>query len=255
MKVNYINVDLIVTNQNQPRKYFDDEKIEQLADSIKQFGVLQPIIVKANGERYEIIAGERRYRACLKAGLAQVPVIVSEVDRYDASRISIVENIQREDLSAIEEAYAYKSLIEDYDLTQVEVSEAVGKKPSTISNKLRLLKLVPDVQEAIKSGEISERHGRAMLSLSDDDQIKYLDKIKAENLTVSKLESIVEKEFEKKKPKAKRVGISNDYKLATNTIKQAVSLIEQTGLKVVYNENALDDGVEINIVVTRSVKK
>ncbi len=255
MKVIYIDIELIKANKNQPRKYFDDEKISQLADSISQFGVLQPIIVKEAQNGYEIIAGERRYRACLKANLKQVPVIVSEVDRYDASRISIVENIQREDLSAIEEAYAYKSLIEDYELTQVEVSEAVGKKPSTISNKLRLLKLASDVQDAIKSGDITERHGRAMLSLGEEDQIRYLNKIKTDNLTVSKFESIVGKDKSKKKSSSKRKGISNDYKLATNTIKQAISLIEQSGMKVQYEEFALDDGVEISIVVTRGGKK
>lgn len=253
MEVKFIEISNIKANENQPRKHFDDEKIAQLSESISQFGVLQPIIVKEVGNGYEIIAGERRYRASLLANLKEVPVIVSQVDRYDASRIAIVENIQREDLSAIEEAYAYKTLIEDYELTQVELSDAVGKKPSTISNKLRLLKLSSDVQEAIKSGDISERHGRAMLNLDNEEQSQYLKKIVDDKLTVSKLESMITKKS-KVKPRSKSKGISNDYKIATNTIKQAVQMIERSGLKVKYEEYALEDGVEISIVVTREVK-
>ncbi len=255
MKVTSVDIKKVVINKNQPRKYFDDEKIIQLSNSIKQFGVLQPIIVKELDGKYEIVAGERRFRACLLANLNEIPVVISSVDRYNASRIAIVENIQRENLTAIEEAYAYKSLIEDYALSQAEVSEAVGKKPSTISNKLRLLKLDKKVQDAIKDGSITERHGRALLNVGKEQQIQYLEKVKKEQLTVSNLEKIVSNSQNKpKKQGKKRIGVSNDYRLATNTIKQAISMIEQTGLKVFYEEESLKDGVFMSIKVTRGRK-
>ncbi len=253
MEIKYITIDKIVANKEQPRMYFDDEKIAMLAESIKQYGVLQPIIIKEDGELYKIIAGERRFRASVIAGLKEVPVIIKDADRYDTSRIAIVENLQREDLSAIEEAYAYQTLIRDYELTQSEVSKAVNKKPSTISNKLRLLKLDREVQEAIKVGKISERHGRALLSVDATEQKKMLAQIIDEEMTVSATEKKIKSRVKKRSNKSRvsKMVVSKDFKLAQNTIKQAVSLIEKTGANVDYQEVIAEDEVQFVIKVTK----
>lgn len=254
MNVKTININFIKPNADQPRKHFDEEKLAELAISIAQYGVLQPIIVSDNDDgTYQIIAGERRYRACVMAGVGEVPVIVSDANRYTADRISIIENVQRDDLSAIEEALAYKSLIDLYELSQGEIGRIMGKKPSTISNKIRLLKLNDDVKEAIATSKISERHGRAMLNLEPELQSKYLQKVVEENLTVKDLERELEKvtKPKPKKNKTKSVIASKDFRLAINTIKEAAAMIERTGMSVDVNEEMDGDNLVINLKVSR----
>lgn len=254
MDIRYIDVNLIVANADQPRKHFDDEKLAELAISIAQYGVLQPIIVSDNDDgTFKIIAGERRFRASKMAKLKEVPVVVSDVNRYTADKISIIENVQRDDLSAIEEALAYKKLIETYDLSQTEIGKLIGKKPSTVSNKLRLLKLSEPVRNAISANQITERHGRAMINLAEDEQHKYLEKIISNSMTVSGLEKELNKEKVSKNKNNKRVkNITNsNYKLAVNTIKQAVAMIENTGLSVVVEEEEIDDELIMKLRISR----
>lgn len=254
MNIRMIDINNVEANKDQPRKHFDDEKLAELAISIAQYGVLQPIIVSDNGNgRFKIIAGERRYRASIMAGLKEVPVVVSEVNRYTADKISIIENVQRDDLSAIEEAIAYKSLIETYELSQTEVGKLIGKKPSTISNKIRLLKLNDDVKQAIASNQITERHGRAMLNLDEETQVKYLEKINSNNWTVKDLERDIEKKSStKKKPSNKQKMIVNkDFRLAVNTLKHAIDLIEKTGMNVEFNEELDGDDLLISLKLSR----
>lgn len=169
-----VKISLIEPNRNQPRKMFDKESLEELTKSVKQYGVLQPIIVKKNADRYEIVAGERRWRAAQAAGLSEVPVVVRDYDAQKAKEIAIVENIQRTDLNPIEEALAYKSLIEEYNLTQEELSEKVAKNRSTITNSLRLLKLSKNIQQYMIDGQISSGHARALLSLEDEGKRELL---------------------------------------------------------------------------------
>ena len=160
-----VKISLVEPNRNQPRKMFDKDSLDELTKSVKQYGVLQPIIVKKIGNRYEIVAGERRWRAAQAAGLSEVPVVVRDYDDQKAKEIAIIENIQRTDLNPIEEALAYKSLIEEYNLTQEELSDKVSKNRSTITNSLRLLKLSKNIQQYMIDGQISSGHARALLSL------------------------------------------------------------------------------------------
>ena len=169
-----VKISLVEPNRNQPRKTFDKDSLEELTKSVKQYGVLQPILVKKNGNRYEIVAGERRWRAAQAAGLSEIPVVVRDYDEQRAKEISIIENIQRTDLNPIEEALAYKSLIEEYNLTQEELSDRVAKNRSTITNSLRLLKLSKNIQQYMIEGQISSGHARALLSLEDEGKRELL---------------------------------------------------------------------------------
>lgn len=169
-----LKISLVEPNRNQPRKMFDKDSLDELTKSVKQYGVLQPIIVKKIGNRYEIVAGERRWRAAQAAGLSEVPVVVRDYDDQKAKEIAIIENIQRTDLNPIEEALAYKSLIEEYNLTQEELSDKVSKNRSTITNSLRLLKLSKNIQQYMIDGQISSGHARALLSLEDEGKRELL---------------------------------------------------------------------------------
>ena len=169
-----VKISLVEPNRNQPRKMFDKDSLDELTKSVKQYGVLQPIIVKKIGNRYEIVAGERRWRAAQAAGLSEVPVVVRDYDDQKAKEIAIIENIQRTDLNPIEEALAYKSLIEEYNLTQEELSAKVSKNRSTITNSLRLLKLSKNIQQYMIDGQISSGHARALLSLEDEGKRELL---------------------------------------------------------------------------------
>ncbi len=253
MNVKIIDINNIEANKDQPRKHFDDEKLAELAISIAQYGVLQPIIVSDDNGKYKIIAGERRFRASVMAGLKEVPVVVSKVNRYTADKISIIENVQRDDLSAIEEAVAYKSLIETYELSQTEVGKLIGKKPSTISNKIRLLKLGEDVKEAIASNQITERHGRAMLNLDEQLQTKYLEKIVSNNWTVKDLERDIEKKssVKKKSSNKQKMIVNKDFRLAVNTLKHAIDLIEKTGMNVEFDEELDGEDLLISLKLSR----
>ncbi|MBR1747244.1 MAG: ParB/RepB/Spo0J family partition protein [Clostridia bacterium] len=164
-------IERLKPNPNQPRKTFDPETIRELAASIKENGVIQPLVVKKDGEDYMIIAGERRYRASKEAGLSVVPAIVREMSEQKIREVSLIENLQREDLNAIEEAEAIAELIDSYNVTQEELSGKIGKSRSAISNSVRLLNLPAQVKEMLKSGALSAGHGRALLSIDDADVI------------------------------------------------------------------------------------
>ena len=162
-----LKISLIQANPSQPRKRFSDEELKELSESIKQFGVIQPLLVKKQGPIYEIIAGERRFRAAKLAGLTEVPVLVRSYDEKLSREVSIIENIQREDLNAVEEALAYQSLISEYDLSQEELAERLSKKITTITNSLRLLKLEEEILNYIREVKLKEGHGRALLAIPE----------------------------------------------------------------------------------------
>ena len=173
MKLLNLKIDRIVTNSNQPRKYFDNEKMSELKDSIKSSGLIQPITVrKISNGKYEIVAGERRYRACRELGMESIPVIEMNVGDARGYELSVLENIQRENLNPIEEAESYLMLMEVYGYTQEKLSEKLGKTRSSVSNKMRILKLSASVKEMVKKGEISYGHARTLLSLSDEKKIE-----------------------------------------------------------------------------------
>lgn len=198
-----IKISSIVPNPNQPRKTFDQEALDELTESIKQYGVLTPLLVKRVGEKYEIIAGERRWRASQAAGLKEVPVVVKDYDDQKTAEIAIIENLQREDLNAIEEAQAYAMLIDNFNLDHEEVAKKVSKNRSTITNSLRLLKLNADVQVMVVDGELSAGHARALLALEDQEkQLPLAREIVQQKLSVRETEKKV-KAFSKKKPAKK----------------------------------------------------
>ncbi|MCX8128977.1 MAG: ParB/RepB/Spo0J family partition protein [Clostridia bacterium] len=194
-----LKINDIEPNVNQPRKHFNDEKLTQLSESIKQHGIMQPIIVKKEQETYRIVAGERRWRAARLAGLTKVPVIVKELSNKQVMEIALIENLQREDLNAIEEAEAYDKLIKEFNMTQEEVSAAVGKSRSAIANSTRLLGLYDKVKGYVISGDLSSGHARTLIVIEDKElQQKVAEEIIDKNLNVRETEKLVKKYLTKK---------------------------------------------------------
>ena len=193
-KVLQVNIDDIIPNRFQPRIAFDEKALNELASSIKEHGIIQPLVLRKLGDKYEIIAGERRYKAATLAGLTTVPAVLSNIDDNKSAEVALVENIQRRDLTPIEEARSYKNLLDKGYLTQEELAKKMGLSQSTIANKLRLLNLDDQVQQALLDNKISERHARSLLTLENkDDQVKWLDRIVNERLTVRKLDQELKK--------------------------------------------------------------
>lgn len=247
-----IDIEKIKANENQPRTIFDDEKIAELATSIKENGLIQPLIVRKYNRNYQIIAGERRYRACKLAGLKTVPCIIKDIDDKQMDTYAIIENIQREDLTPIEEANAYKTLIDTYGMSQTELANKVGKKQSTIANKLRLLRLSDEVKDALKSKQITERHARAMLSLQPEKQEEILHEVIDKSLNVKQTETLINKPPKiKKKNKGTVKAVSRNFKIAINTINQATDLILKSGVEVTSETEENDD----EYVIILRVKK
>src|SRR5690554_4085776 len=189
--IGVLSINKIKPNKKQPRKYFDEEKIAMLAESIKEHGMIQPIIVQKEKEDYSIVAGERRWRAAKQANLKEVPVIIMDITESAVLEISLIENIQRQDLNPIEEANAYKRLLGDFDLTQEELSRKIGKSRTSISNTLRLVNLDDRVQEFLIEEILSEGHGRAILAIEEkEDQYKLAQRVVDENLNVRETENL-----------------------------------------------------------------
>lgn len=248
----FLDINDIVANKEQPRTHFEDEKIQELAESIMQNGLLQPIVVREYEGKYQIVVGERRYRACKLAGITEVPCIIQELDDNQTANAALVENIQRENLSAIEEALAYQQILDTQGLTQAQLAEKVGKKQSTVANKLRLLKLPMTVQKSVKKKEISERHARALLKLEDTaQQNNMLKEILEHNLTVDETEKRIAKLLTPKKEKPRVRTFSKSVKIALNTINQAVKMVTDAGTDVEENIDETDD----EVIITIKVKK
>jgi ParB family chromosome partitioning protein len=188
----YVQPDQVKPNPFQPREEFNQEHIEELAQSIKEKGVIQPLLVRRRGDNYELIAGERRLRACKLLGLKEIPLIVKEVDDRDSLEYALIENIQRESLNPIEEAHAYQHLIDKFQVTQEKISEAMGKARTTVANTLRLLKLPHEIQEELKKERISFGHARALLEVEDENaQRRLAQDVISKGLSVRELESLI----------------------------------------------------------------
>lgn len=198
-KITNINIENVLPNRMQPRIVFSDENIDELADSINKHGIINPITVRRLGDKYEIIAGERRYKACKSIGLKEIPAIVIDADDKKTAELALIENIQRKELSPIEEGMSYEKILQIGDLTQAELSKQLGKKQSTIANKIRLLKLDDEVKNALLNNKISERHARSLLRLYDKkDQRRMLEKIINQRLTVRQTDEEIEKIVDEK---------------------------------------------------------
>ena len=208
-----ISLNKIKSNIDQPRKSFDNEKIAELAESIKNHGIIQPLILKENGGGYIIVAGERRWRAAKMVGLKEVPAIVMDLTEKQVLEISLIENIQRQDLNPIEEALAYKKLLSDFNLTQEELSKRIGKSRTAITNTIRLINLDSRVQQYVIDGLISEGHGRALLSLEDGElQYIYSQKVIDEKLSVRELEKLIRNASLKSEKSEKNEELNPYYK-------------------------------------------
>jgi ParB family chromosome partitioning protein len=195
-------------NQNQPRRFFDDEALKDLSSSIKQHGVVQPIIVRKMDDSYQIVAGERRWRAARLAGLKTVPVVIKDYSNVQVMEIALIENLQRQDLNSIEEALAYKSLIEEHDLTQEEISNKIGKSRSAIANTMRLLNLPEEIKNMVVHGKISAGHARALLAVDDKKkQLEIANKIIEQQLNVRDIEKLVMQKDVKEEIKEKKKDV------------------------------------------------
>ncbi|MGE7546173.1 nucleoid occlusion protein [Sporosarcina newyorkensis] len=260
-KVEQIAIDLIKPNQFQPRTIFNDEKIEELARTIHTHGVIQPIVIrKMDEEQYEIIAGERRYRAMRKLGWSEVPAIVRNLNDKETASIALIENLQREELTAIEEAYAYENLLKLHELTQEALAQRLGKGQSTIANKMRLLKLPEEIQDAILKQEISERHARALLPLKEAAlQLEVMEEVKINHYNVKQLEKRIqeilhpsEEAQPAKKRAPRRKAVSKDVRIAVNTLRQSLSLMTKSGIEV---ESKEEDSEEFYTITVKIPKK
>ncbi|MGL6056932.1 MAG: nucleoid occlusion protein [Culicoidibacterales bacterium] len=259
-KIEEIAISEIIANQYQPRQVFDEQALEELAASIQEHGILQPIVVRKTQEgKYEIIAGERRFRASQKIGATTVPVIIKDMSDEQSAALAIIENIQRENLSVIEEATAYQKLMSLHGLKQEELAKRIGKSQSTIANKLRLLKLSSVIKDALNQKVITERHGRALLRIEDNQQREELLQFIIDNqLNVAQTELLIKQQQEEitakdeesttenKKPLIKKRP-SKDIRLAMNTIKQTITQIKTFGQKVEVAEVEHDEYYEVTI--------
>lgn len=257
VKVVKVAIDQIFPNPYQPRKNFDDEALRDLSASIAQFGVLQPLLVApADNGRYMLIAGERRLRASKMAKLQEVPVIISEYTSQQIAEIALIENLQREDLHFLEEAEGYEKLMEEFHLTQEAMAARVGKKQSTIANKLRLLRLSDRIRKILVEGGLTERHARALLKLDDEEkQVQVLTVVIDNGYSVRQTESYIEKLLEdKKQEKKKRMVIVNDVRIYLNSIKQVVSAIKDVGIPVAMEQTVEGDDVIVSLRI-KNMKK
>jgi len=229
-----LRVSEIEPNREQPRKNFDDESISTLADSIKQHGILQPLLVRPYGNGYQIVAGERRWRAARMLGLSEVPVQIKEFSDAEAMQIALIENLQRENLNPIEEAKGYNELIESYDMTQEEVAKTVGRSRSAVSNSVRLLSLPEEILEMLECGNISVGHGKALLSFDDEEKMLEAARKAADGkLNVRALEKLANSSDEDEKKSSSNEKIDNYFK------EMEISLNENLGrkVKVEYGKN------------------
>ncbi|EIT86119.1 parB-like partition protein [Fictibacillus macauensis ZFHKF-1] len=256
-EIHQLLVSSIHPNQFQPRTIFIDERIEELSQTIETHGIIQPIVVRKSGETsYEIIAGERRWRAVQKLGWEKIPAIIKDFDDSQTASVALIENLQREELTAIEEAMAYAKLLEIHDLTQESLAIKLGKGQSTVANKLRLLKLPASIQEALLRKQITERHARALIILKlPQKQEEMLQEILEKHLNVKQTEERVKKliaaQHEAKKPVAKRKSYSKDTRLAINTVRQSVDMVLKSGLTINTEEEDHEEFYQFTIRIPK----
>ncbi|MFD1410936.1 nucleoid occlusion protein [Lapidilactobacillus gannanensis] len=260
-QVQEVDLKQIVPNRQQPRKQFSNESISELADTIAAHGLLQPIVLRQyEPDHYEIIAGERRFRAVQALGWRKIPAIIDQMDEQESAEMAVIENLQREDLNPVDEARAYQNLLQNSELTQGQLADRVGKSQSYIANKLRLLKLPDEALNALVNGKISARHGRALLKLDATNQAIVLKQILTDNLTVTQTDDLIKrlsqataapKQVAKPtKPQTKQQHSGHpDLRLAKNTLKKSIQLIEASGAQVEVQDHLTNDVYQISITV------
>lgn len=256
--VRSIPINLIRPNNYQPRKIFNHDGIIELSQSIKEYGVLQPISVRKSGaSAYELIAGERRLRASQLAGLTEIPAIVVDITDSESAVLALIENLQREDLNFIEEAEGYYSLIKDHNFTQEELALRIGKKQSTIANKLRILKLPENIKEKLIKEGLTERHARALLRLPNEELQNYVvDEIIKNVLNVKKTEDLIDRELKKLEKKNETKSVSKQKfrwsinpRIITNTLRQ---IMDKNGIQAEYSHKEDEDYMEIIVRIPKN---
>lgn len=255
-EINHIHTEKLLPNPNQPRHKFESEEMLSLADSIKQNGVLQPLLIKRinNSDYFEVVAGERRLRASILAGVDKVPCIELECSSEQSALYSILENIQREDLTFFEEAMAIGQLINHFGLTQEEAAKRLGKSQSAISNKLRLLKLPVDVRYFVEKEGLTERHARALLRLDGEKDVwAALNIIKEKGLNVEQTERLIDSLADNKvKPKRNVVKIFKDIRIFVNTVNKAIETMKASGIEAESNKTETDEYIEFTVKIPKT---
>lgn len=256
-----IPLERIQPNPYQPRREIDSQELWELSQSIRTYGLIQPIVVRQVESAYQIVAGERRYRACCLLGMKSMPAIVRELNDVKTAAVSLIENIQRKELNYFEEARAYSLLINHFDMTQDELARKTGKRQSSIANKLRLLRLAEPVRELIDPSIITERHARALLKISSDDiKMEIVRQIADKELTVKDTEQLVGKLSGDNLPGVIRAGnsqqnvsmIIRDARIFLNTIRETIKRAKQIGIDIVMEERELENGYEISIKIANN---
>ena len=255
----YLSVEDIDPSPVQPRKSFDDGDLNELSQSIAEYGILNPLTVRLRDNRYELVAGERRLRAAKLAGLYEVPCILLDVGLEDASLIALIENLQRRDLDFIEEANGLKQLIDLFGMSQEEAARRLGKSQSAVANKLRLLKLPQDVRETLRDRGLTERHGRALLRLADDAAIRSaLAYIIEHDLNVvstdNYIDALIEKQNAGAHEKPKRTFIMKDVRLFMNTVRHGLDLMKQGGIDAGLKREETDDAYILTISIPKKTE-
>ena len=251
--IEILRLNQIVANRYQPREYFDDSDLEELAESIESNGLIQPIVVRKNNDHYEIIAGERRFRACNLLGLKEITCVVEEASDYQSAQMALVENIQRSNLSSIEEAKAYKQILEQTNMTQAELAIKMGKSQASIANKIRLLSLPLNIQAKVSDKSLTERHARALLSIDEDKIENAVDNIIKKQLTVAETEKYLETISEPKKRVVHSKGFTKNIQIGINTIKQSHQMCEKAGISSKLEIQEDDD--EVRVIIKFSKKE
>jgi ParB family chromosome partitioning protein len=261
-EIQLLGVDAVAPNPFQPRKAFSDDSMQDLAASVREHGIIQPLLVRRTAAGYELIAGERRLRAAKLAGLTTVPAIVRDLADKEMAELAMIENLQREDLHYLEEAEGFQQLLANFGLTQEELARRVGKNQSTIANKLRLLRLSPEVRHDLVAASLTERHARALLKLEDPvKQQEALAVIRQNTLNVREAEDLVEgllddisREMAKKAPRQNVVKIIRDVRIFLNTINSVVAEMKKAGLKVKVNQTMDEEFININLKIPKRRK-
>ncbi|MEK3798893.1 nucleoid occlusion protein [Peribacillus sp. FSL H8-0477] len=249
-----LSISDIVPNRYQPRTVFNDDKLSELAQTIHTHGIIQPIVVREyESGKFEIIAGERRFRAMQKLGWETAPAIIKDFNDTETASVALIENLQREELTPIEEAIAYGKLIELHQLTQEALAQRLGIGQSTVANKLRLLKLPQEVQQAVLNKQITERHARSLIPLKNPEkQIRLLEEIIERNLNVKQTEErVVRLLSTEQKPKPKRKAFSKDMRIAVNTIRQSLSMVTDNGINLDSEEEEFEEYYQFTIKIPK----
>lgn len=255
-RLSSIPIDKIHPNPNQPRRYFDQAALEELSHSIRQYGLMQPVLVRECKDQYELIAGERRWRACKLAGLTKIDALITQADSEKSAYMALVENLQRRDLHFFEEAESYLALMSLYGMTQEQLAASLGKDQSTVANKMRVFRLSGEVKKEVMLAGLSERHARALLKLRDSAaQLQAVEKIKKKQLSVKETEKMIEGMLEEpKRSNAKLVALVKDYRLFVNTMKSACKTLQAAGVQADFKVEETQQQVQVVVSIPKEMR-